>query len=120
MGYRVFTDSKGTEWQAWDVIPTLAERRADDRRVSAAGASDDQRRKADRRMLTGERPRLTAGLDRGWLCFEAPVEKRRLTPIPADWLRCPQQQLEDYCQRAKVAARARSLGALLGKERCHA
>ena len=117
MGYRVFTDSQGTQWQAWDVIPTLAERRASDRRVAAPQARPDQRRRADRRILAGERPRLTAGLDLGWLCFEAPVGKRRLTPIPTDWLRCPQQRIEEYCQRAKVAPRPRSLDALLGMER---
>ena len=117
MGYRVFTDSQGTQWQAWDVIPRLAERRAGDRRVAATQAPADQRRRADRRIFARERPRLTAGLDLGWLCFEAPVGKRRLTPIPADWLRCPQQQLEEYCQCAKVAPPARSLDALLGMGR---
>ena len=117
MGYRVFTDSQGTQWQAWDVIPTLADRRASDRRVAATQAPADRRRRADRRIRAGERPRFTAGLDLGWLCFEAPVGKRRLAPIPADWLRCPHQQLEEYCQRAKVAPRARSLDALVGLER---
>ena len=36
MGYRVFRDSQGTEWQAWDVVPQLTERREIERRMRAA------------------------------------------------------------------------------------
>ena len=32
MGYRIFKDSTGTEWQTWDVVPHLAERRVRERR----------------------------------------------------------------------------------------
>ena len=39
---------------------------------------------------------LTAGLDAGWLCFENAGEKRRLAPIPEDWLRCTAAELERY------------------------
>ncbi len=105
MGYRVFTDSQGMEWQTWDVVPRLAERRAVERRRSvAATPSTGERRLAnDRRVTSGRRPMLSAGLDGGWLCFEARAEKRRLTPIPADWLRCDDDCLERYCRQAKVA-----------------
>ena len=106
MGYRVFRDSTGVEWQTWDVIPHLAERRAADRRRAAAAALEVQRRRSnDRRTVTGERPQLSIGMDGGWLCFEAQVEKRRLTPIPDDWLRCDEACLERYCRQAKPAAR---------------
>jgi hypothetical protein len=107
MGYRVFTDSKGTEWQTWDVVPQLAERRGVDRRrvaaVPAPPVASERRRLGERRISSGRRPMLSAGLDGGWLCFEAPVEKRRLTPIPADWLRCDEECLERYCREAKPA-----------------
>jgi hypothetical protein len=62
----------------------------------------ERRRDHDRRIQAGRRPLLSAGLDGGWLCFEAPVEKRRLTPIPADWLR-DEECLERYCREAKPA-----------------
>ena len=108
MGYRVFRDSKGLEWQTWDVIPQLAERRTADRRRAEAPMRPtpvpaDRRRADDRRVVIGRRPMLSAGLDGGWLCFEAAVEKRRLTPIPGDWLRCDEASLERYCRQAKPA-----------------
>jgi hypothetical protein len=108
MGYRIFRDSHGIEWQTWDVVPQLAERRASERRRPAAvnAVSAVERRANDRRVLAGRRPVLSAGLDEGWLCFEAATEKRRLTPIPRDWLRCDDACLERYCREARPAARS--------------
>jgi len=105
MAYRVFRDSRGVEWQAWDVVPQLTERRALERRTQRAPVAQDRRRPSDRRLISGRRPYLNAGLDGGWLCFEANVEKRRLAPIPSDWQRCPDSQLESYCQQATRAPR---------------
>jgi len=106
MGYRIFRDSAGTEWQTWDVVPRLAERRVGDRRVTVSAAPRVERRRiSDRRVRMGRRPMLSSGLDSGWLCFEASVEKRRLTPIPVDWERCPTARLEEYCRAARPAAR---------------
>jgi hypothetical protein len=107
MGYRIFRDSAGTEWQTWDVVPRLAERRSGERRVAVSAAPRIERRRlSERRVRVGRRPMLSSGLDSGWLCFEAPVEKRRLTPIPTDWERCPTARLEEYCRSAKPAMRA--------------
>jgi hypothetical protein len=106
MGYRVFTDSRGVEWQTWDVIPQLTERREIERRMQRIPVQHaDRRRDPDRRVMRGRRPGLTNGLDSGWLCFEGNLEKRRLAPIPADWQRCSVAQLESYCQAAKRAPR---------------
>ena len=109
MGYRVFRDSQGIEWQTWDVVPHLAERRARERRRAEAVAAIvgvERRRGADRRVVAGRRPLLSAGLDEGWLCFEAVTGKRRLTPIPRDWLRCDEACLERYCREARPAVRS--------------
>ena len=112
MGYRTFKDSRGIEWQAWDVVPQLGDRRAGDRRSGSSAAitvSDDRRTvKRDRRVVEGRRPVLSAGLGSGWLGFEAQVEKRRLAPIPSDWLRCDEACLERYCGQAKPALRVAS------------
>jgi len=106
MGYRIFRDSQGTEWQAWDVVPQLTERRELERRVQSAPVEHaDRRREPDRRIIKGRRPTLTAGLDGGWLCFENAREKRRLAPIPADWTRCTAEALDRYLQAAKRAPR---------------
>jgi hypothetical protein len=109
MGYRVFTDSQGMEWQTWDVVPQLTDRRANERRrAEAAGVlvAVERRRARDRRILAGRRPVLSAGLGEGWLCFEGRAEKRRLTPIPADWLGCDDACLERYCRQARPAMRS--------------
>lgn len=110
MSYRVFRDSQGTEWQTWDVVPQTADRRVSQRRrESDSSAAVDRRRLPDRRVLPGHRPSvLSAGLDAGWLCFEGPREKRRLSPIPGDWLRCAEERLEQYCRLAKPAPRVSS------------
>ncbi len=105
MGYRVFRDSQGTEWQTWDVVPQLAERRLGERRRSMNASVPTERRRAERRILSGRRPVLSRGLDGGWLCFEARLEKRRLTPIPSDWLHCDEECLEGYLRQAKPALR---------------
>ena len=104
MGYRIFTDRHGTEWQAWDIIPRLAERRARQRRAAVA-AVEGERRAAERRVQQAERSVLSKGLHAGWLCFETRAEKRRLAPVPADWLRCAVAKLEEYLMQAVPAAR---------------
>lgn len=111
MGHRFFRDARGTEWQAWDVIPHLAERRTGDRRHVAsasrlAAGVIERRRRTERRVANGRRSVLTAGLDDGWLCFEASAEKRRLTPIPQDWLRCDEACLERYLGDARPVRRS--------------
>lgn len=106
MGHRIFKDSRGTEWQTWDVVPRLEERRVNERRSRVAEPQQtDRRARVDRRILAGLHSVLNSGLDGGWLCFEAKEEKRRLMPIPGDWLRCPREQLEQYCARATAARR---------------
>ena len=112
MGHRAFKDSRGIEWQAWDVVPQLGDRHAGDRRSGSSVAvtvSGDRRVvSGDRRVAEGRRPVLSAGLGNGWLCFDAQVEKRRLAPIPSDWLRCDEACLERYCGEAKPALRIAS------------
>ena len=106
MSYRIFKDSHGTDWQTWDVVPRLVERRVSDRRSRTAQPQhSDRRSRTDRRILAGPRTLLTSGLDAGWLCFEAQDEKRRLTPIPSDWTRCTVNRLEEYCSEATRARR---------------
>jgi hypothetical protein len=120
MGYRVFKDSQGTEWQTWDVVPQLTERREIERRVKMEPVEHaDRRRAPDRRVMKGRRPALTAGLDGGWLCFENALEKRRLTPIPEDWQRCSAAELEQYCRAANRAPRATTAAELNDIARIH-
>jgi hypothetical protein len=109
MSYRIFRDSKGTEWQAWDVIPRLAERRMSERRARVPEPVATNRRSLfERRVTPGQRPLLSSQMEGGWLCFEAPEEKRRLSPIPSDWINCAREKLEQYLWRAIPARRVTS------------
>ena len=107
MGFRTFLDSSGREWAAFDVVPRAEERRRLERRALAqlAQATDD-RRDRDRRVTVGGRSLLASGVNAGWLCFERGVDRRRLTPIPDNWQRCSDVELEDYCRSARPVHRA--------------
>ena len=114
MSYRLFEDSKGTEWQVWDIVPRLEERRdaaAPDRRVDIKVIPFADRRRAPRRIATARRALLSGSFARGWLCFESRREKRRLSPIPGDWTTCENDALEDYLRQASPV---QSPGRLVG------
>ena len=106
MSLRAFLDSGGNEWHVFDVVPRTGERRNQERRVvaSAEQASAD-RRDSNRRLGVGGVPRALAINSEGWLCFERGSDRRRLSPIPTDWNRCPDEALEAYCRRARPVRR---------------
>ena len=106
MGYRSFKDSTGVEWDAWDVVPQLVERRLDDRRRSKGAIPFRDRRQTERRVIVSRRAPRPGGLAGGWLCFDGASGKRRLSPIPDDWTRCPEAQLEEYCRMARPVRRS--------------
>jgi len=102
MAHRQFIDSSGNEWLVFDVTPrVLEERRTHDRRgVDGSGESQD-RREDDRRVTVGSPhpPRLT----KGWLCFERNGERRRLQPVPDQWMSLPDAELQKFLSAARVA-----------------
>jgi hypothetical protein len=107
MTMRTFLDSAGQEWEVFDVVPRRdEERRHYDRRAS--GVNDEaepeapvDRRADDRRLTVGATPRVGRNAV-GWLCFEHGAERRRLSPIPEDWLQAPDSRLEEYRRAAYV------------------
>lgn len=102
MSLRAFTDSNDRQWEAYDVVPRTEERRRYDRRSGEIKVDvTDERRDADRRITVGRSEHITAKA--GWLCFESQDERRRLTPIPDDWVRCDDARLEEYLNQARPA-----------------
>ena len=100
MSLRTFVDSSGREWQAYDVVPREEERRHYNRRSGEVHADDTQeRRDHDRRLTVGGRSERLERAD--WLCFENGDDRRRLTPIPEDWNRADDSQLEAYLRSAR-------------------
>lgn len=104
MPYRSFRDAEGREWEAWDVVPQLGERRVAERRGAAPEAQPafDRRRGLERRLIGTRRD---PGLAQGWLCFETRSGKRRLWPIPTDWPRCDESRLVEYFLAARPVRR---------------
>jgi len=107
MPYRTFIDSKGSEWQVWDIVPRLSERRAPqqtERRVAIVPISFADRRSGNeqRRPTQARRAVLRGSYAQGWLCFDNSLEKRRLTPIPTDWMTCSDELLEVYARHAEA------------------
>jgi hypothetical protein len=100
MAFRTFVDSSGQEWQAYDVVPRPDERRRYDRRSSEEIAEEERRGSDDRRLSVGRVSRLS-GRAEGWLCFERGEERRRLFPIPEDWQRCSDEELQKYRDSAR-------------------
>ena len=103
MPYRTFIDSAGAEWQVWDIVPRMHERRDPeklDRRVDIVPIEFADRRQPgiNRRAGggAGRRAYLRGSYAHGWLCFESRQEKRRLSPIPGDWTTCSDEDLELY------------------------
>ena len=110
MPYRTFEDSTGTEWQVWDVVPRLNERRLteSDRRVDITPIAFADRRRDERRLSSAHRAVLRGSYAHGWLCFDNGEAKRRLSPIPDDWTSCDEDTLEAYLRAgAAVKSEAR-------------
>lgn len=74
MAARTFEDSAGTVWEVFEV------------------------------HRASEAPRgVTPGLERGWLSFVSPLEKRRLAPFPVAWDTASDRELAQLCSRARIA-----------------
>jgi hypothetical protein len=87
---RQFTNDDGVTWVVWDVHPEDLGRTIYDRR--SVTASSDGSLRADGPSRRNERA-VHPELQKGWLCFQAGTEKRRFTPIPADWSELPDAAL---------------------------
>lgn len=78
---RQIRDAAGVEWMVYEVNPVVGEWR------SIAS--------------------LPEGYRSGWLCFESPTEKRRLTPLPSGWQELPLDQLGGLLVSAEQVRRAK-------------
>jgi hypothetical protein len=99
MAHREFVDAQGVRWQVWAVVPASADRRElPDRR-------GDGRTERERRVRREVRVRMEPGLANGWLVFESAHEKRRLHPIPDDWVTRGDAELAALVAQAAPAPR---------------
>ena len=83
MAVRTFESPDGITWTAWEVIPGQV---------------------SEFRSTYGSH--LPRQMAEGWLCFDCGVEKRRLSPLPANWADRTEAELWFLC-RAAQPVRAR-------------
>ena len=90
MTLRHFADLRGIEWQVWAVRPSIRETEAPEELDPTNAVK-----------RVGVRPDFLTG----WLSFEARGDRRRLTPIPADWESASEDQLRAWLELAQVVGR---------------
>jgi hypothetical protein len=102
-GYRTFLDARGRVWEVWMVHPSSIERRRMERRspVENAVFLIEQRVLGDRRSHSGSRGAVASEYSSGWLCFASKGEKRRLAPVPVNWMSANDSQVAEWCRIAK-------------------
>lgn len=103
IGYRTFLDARGQPWEVWMVHPSSIERRRMERRspVENAVFLIEQRVLGDRRAHPGVRGAVATEFSSGWLCFARKGEKRRLAPVPVNWMSANDSQVAEWCRIAK-------------------
>lgn len=92
MSHRSFIDSSGRSWDVWSVQPENIERREDAQ--SGAAPPVERRRRREYRVPLGRK------WANGWLAFETKGERRRLAPIPTNWLDLEREALDELCRAA--------------------
>jgi hypothetical protein len=83
MALREFVDRAGVEWKVWSVA-------------------------IDQVYTHGVRLETLGVLQDGWLCFEAPQERRRLASYPAEWFEMSEEELIALLGKATPVSRRRS------------
>ena len=61
----------------------------------------EQRVLGDRRTQPGTRGEVASEYSSGWLCFASKGEKRRLAPVPVNWMSANDSQVAEWCRIAK-------------------
>jgi len=91
------------------VHPSSIERRKMERRSPVENAVHliEQRVLGDRRSTLGMRGAVASEYSAGWLCFASDGEKRRLAPVPVNWMSASDNQVSEWC---RVASRVMKCG----------
>jgi hypothetical protein len=106
-GYRTFLDARGRVWEVWMVHPSSIERRKMERRTPVENAVRliELRVLGDRRANLGTRGEVASEFSSGWLCFASDGEKRRLAPVPVNWISANESQVAEWCRMARRVVR---------------
>ena len=79
MTHRKIKDDTGKAWDVWEVYPSAVEQRMSGEYPAVTGGDGS----AGKREV---RIRVPSALQKGWLAFQSGKDRRRLAPIPANWI----------------------------------
>lgn len=88
MTHRKIKDGDGRAWDVWEVYPSAVEQRMSGEYPAAPGGAVTPKR--DRREV---RILVPSALQDGWLAFQAGSDRRRLAPIPENWIELDDEEL---------------------------
>ena len=87
------------------MVPAPLDRRLAARRIVVSRTYEPERRVSGDRRVDMRRSRLYFPPEESaWLCFESAETRRRLKPVPPDWMTWPESEREALCQRAEAGA----------------
>ena len=94
----------------WDVVPSPLDRRLAVRRIRVTRAYQPERRMSGERRVDMRRSRLFFPPEESsWLCFESSESRRRVKPVPADWMTWAESELEALCEQAEPQTQPQQL-----------
>lgn len=94
MSYRTFKDDQGRAWEAWEVHPSLIERRMQFERRAQTRPSSDRRSHREFRLV------MPRELRSGWLAVQHGEAKLRLAPVPTGWMHLTDAELAELVERS--------------------
>lgn len=101
MAYRECRDRRGVLWSVWEVQPSSIERRK--REDGTKPPEVERRRTTSLPRFRLSNPQLAGG----WLAFQCAREKRRLCPVPPEWVTMSEDELLALLAKATPAERRR-------------
>lgn len=94
MSYRRFNDAEGRAWEAWEVHPSIVERRMNIDRRGSRRETNDRRQQHEFRLA------IPRELRDGWLALQGREKRLRLSPIPDGWVHLTDEELCRLVMRA--------------------
>jgi hypothetical protein len=94
MTHRKIKDGMGKAWDVWEVYPSAVEQRMSGEYPAAPSGDGPATERREVRI------RVPSALQDGWLAFQAGTDRRRLAPIPGNWIALSEYELIALLERA--------------------
>ena len=100
MTHRKIKDEEGRVWDVWEVNPAAVERRMSGEFPAVNTESPRGDGPPERHLRREVRLLVPPGLQQGWLAFQAGSDRRRLVPVPGNWITLDDEALVALLERA--------------------